>query len=66
VRYVDDFTLFARDKHTLWTYKRAIVVQLANLRLTLHPGAQASRVAEGIPWLGFVVYPPTRPVNRAA
>lgn len=60
VRYVDDLLLFANDKTTLWTWHAAIVDRLAALRLIIHPGAQPRPVTEGIPFLGFVVYPTHR------
>ncbi len=64
VRYVDDFLLFAADKPTLWTWRQAVVDRLAGLRLTIHPGAQPRPVTEGIPFLGFVVYPTHRRLKR--
>jgi len=60
VRYVDDLLLFAADKATLWDWRAAIVERLAALRLTIHPGAHPRPVTEGIPFLGFVVYPTHR------
>lgn len=64
VRYVDDFALFANDRATLWAWKRAIVDRLARLRLTIHnESAQVSPVTNGIPWLGFVVFPRRRRVK---
>ncbi|MBL8485307.1 MAG: hypothetical protein JNJ60_24130 [Rhodocyclaceae bacterium] len=64
LRYVDDFALFSDSKSELWAWKRAIVLRLARLRLTLHEAAtQALPVACGIPWLGFVVYPDHRRVK---
>ena len=64
VRYVDDFLLFSDDKSTLWAWRQAVVDRLAGLRLTIHPGAQPSPVSEGIPFLGFVVYPTHRRLKR--
>ena len=64
VRYVDDFLLFADDKPMLWAWRQAIVDRLAGLRLTIHPGAQPRPVSEGIPFLGFVVYPTHRRLKR--
>ena len=64
LRYVDDFVLFADNKDTLWAWKQAVVERLARLRLTIHPGAQPQPVAEGIPYLGFVVYPQKRRLKR--
>ncbi len=64
VRYVDDFLLFADDKQTLHTWHAALQEQLADVRLTIHPHAQVRPVSEGIPFLGFVVYPTHRRVKR--
>jgi retron-type reverse transcriptase len=64
LRYVDDFLLFADDKATLWRWKEAIVQRLAALRLTLHPRAAPAPVGEGLPFLGFVVFPQRRRLKR--
>ncbi|MDY0020304.1 MAG: reverse transcriptase domain-containing protein [Anaerolineae bacterium] len=64
VRYVDDFVLFAEDKATLWAWLAAIVARLATLRLTIHPGAHPRPVTEGIPFLGFVIFPDRRRLKR--
>ena len=64
VRYVDDLLLFGEDKATLWGWRDALVERLAALRLTLHPGAHPRPVAEGIPFLGFTVYPTRRRLKR--
>jgi hypothetical protein len=64
LRYVDDFMLFADDKATLWLWHRALVRRLEALRLTMHPVAQPRPVAEGMPFLGFVVYPTRRRLKR--
>lgn len=64
LRYVDDFVLFADGKPALWTWKTAIVERLAHLRLTLHPGAHPRPVTEGIPFLGFTVFPGRRRLKR--
>jgi hypothetical protein len=64
VRYVDDFALFADSKATLWEWKRAIVERLSRLRLAIHEhAAQVVPVSQGVPWLGFVVYPTHRRVK---
>lgn len=64
VRYVDDVVLFATDRATLWAWKRAIIERLACLRLTIHErAAQVGWSKDGIPWLGFVVYPDHRRVK---
>lgn len=64
VRYVDDFLLFADEKRVLWEWKAAIVARLARLRLTIHPHAQPRPVGEGIPFLGFIVWPHRRRLKR--
>jgi hypothetical protein len=64
LRYVDDMLLFADDKKTLWAWKRALVERLARLRVTIHPHAHPRPVGEGIPFLGFVVYPGRRRLKR--
>ena len=64
VRYVDDLLLFGPDKSTLWQWRRAVVERLAGLRLTTHPGAHPCPVTEGIPFLGFVVFPDHRRLKR--
>jgi hypothetical protein len=60
LRYVDDLALFSNSKRELWRWKQAIVEQLSALRLKLHDNAQVASVRNGIPWLGFVVYPTHR------
>jgi retron-type reverse transcriptase len=64
LRYVDDFVLFADDKDTLWAWKQAIEHRLARLRLAIHPGAHPRPGSEGIPFLGFVIYPQKRRLKR--
>jgi hypothetical protein len=64
LRFVDDFLLFAADKATLWHWKQAIVDRLARYRLTIHPAAHPRPVGEGIPFLGFVVFPDRRRLKR--
>jgi retron-type reverse transcriptase len=64
VRYVDDFVLFADDAARLWRCRQAIVDRLTELRLTIHPGAHVRPVAEGIPFLGFVVFTHRRRLKR--
>ena len=63
-RYVDDFVLFADHKRVLWEWKAAMVERLAQRRLTLHPGAHPQPVTEGLPFLGFTVYPHRRRLKR--
>ncbi len=64
VRYVDDLLLFADDKPTLWEWREAIVDRLSDLRLAIHPGAHPRPVTEGIPFLGFLVFPTHRRIKR--
>lgn len=64
VRYVDDLLLFADDKETLWQWRQAVINKMADLRLTIHPGAHPRPVAEGFPFLGFTVYPSHRHLKR--
>lgn len=52
------------SKHELWAWKLAISERLARLRLTIHERpAQVVPVENGIPWLGFVVFPTHRRVK---
>jgi len=60
VRYVDDFLLFATDKKILWAWRSAILKRLAQFRLTIHGGSHPRPVTEGIPFLGFIVFPNRR------
>ncbi len=64
LRYVDDYLLFADDKATLWAWKAAIEERLVHFRLTIHDGAHPRPVREGLPFLGFVVYPDRRRLKR--
>jgi RNA-directed DNA polymerase len=65
LRYVDDFMLFGRHKAQLWEWRAAIVQYLAKLRLTIHEENCLPRpVTDGIPFLGFVVYPEHRLLKR--
>ncbi len=65
LRYVDDFLLFGDDQAQLWAWKQAVIQRLARLRLTIHATrAQVRPVEEGIPFLGFVVYPQRRRLKR--
>jgi hypothetical protein len=64
LRYVDDLLLFADDKGTLWRWREALVERMARLRLTIHPEAHPRPVSEGIPFLGFIVFPTHRRLKR--
>ncbi|MDZ4770281.1 MAG: reverse transcriptase/maturase family protein [Chloroflexota bacterium] len=66
VRYVDDFLLFADDKVTLHRWREEINTFLQRLRLAIHQQrAQPSPVEQGIPFLGFTVYPTHRRLKRS-
>ena len=61
VRYVDDFLLFAEDKAALHRLAERCGDKLASLRLPLHPRkTRIYPVTEGIPFLGFRVWPSHR------
>ena len=60
VRYVDDLLVFADDKRTLWQWRDAIRERLARFRLLLHDAAQPRAVRDGIPFLGFTIFPDRR------
>jgi retron-type reverse transcriptase len=64
IRYVDDILLFGEDKIILWKWYKAVVERLVRLRLTLHPGTNPRPVTEGIPFLGFIIYPDRRRLKR--
>lgn len=66
IRYVDDFLLFADDKSTLRNWQGEIIDFLAGLRLTIHENAAQIRpVGEGLPFLGFLVFPDHRRLKSA-
>lgn len=64
VRYVDDLLLFADNRQALWGWHQAIEERLARFRLTMHATAQPRPVTEGIPFLGFVIFPQRRRLKR--
>ncbi|HKZ85457.1 MAG TPA: reverse transcriptase domain-containing protein [Anaerolineae bacterium] len=65
LRYVDDFLLFSDDKRRLWEWKDAVREFLVSLRLTLHEReSTVYPVTNGIPFLGFRVYPTHRRLKR--
>jgi RNA-directed DNA polymerase len=66
LRYVDDFLLFADDKTTLHSYQDEIISFLQSLRLTIHENRTQPRpVSQGIPFLGFTIYPDHRRLKRS-
>jgi retron-type reverse transcriptase len=61
LRYVDDFLLFSDNKRELMDWREKIVKRLERLRITLHEGsAYPKPVKEGIPFLGFQIFPEYR------
>ena len=65
VRYVDDFLLFSDSKEQLHDWREQIICRLQELRLTLHENsAQVRPVKDGIPFLGFQVFPTHRRLKR--
>ena len=65
LRYVDDFLLFADDPRVLLAWLAAIRDKMASLRLTIHEeSARVNAVSDGIPFLGFRLYPEHRRVKR--
>lgn len=65
LRYVDDFLLFSDEKRELMRWRDAIIKRLERFRLTLHKGSAHPRpVEEGIPFLGFVIFPDHRRLKQ--
>ena len=61
VRYVDDMRLFSDDKAQLWQWRAALIERLQRFRLTIHEESAIPRPAtEGIPFLGFNIFPERR------
>jgi retron-type reverse transcriptase len=66
VRYADDFMVFGDDKAELHAVLVATRGFLADYRLALHPHkCQVFRVADGVPFLGWQVFPDHRRLRRA-
>ncbi|MCL5952602.1 MAG: RNA-directed DNA polymerase [Chloroflexi bacterium] len=65
LRYVDDFLLFSESKAQLWEWRAALIERLARYRLTIHTeSARPYPVREGIPFLGFIIFPDHRRLKR--
>jgi hypothetical protein len=59
------FLLFLDHKGQLWRWKDAIRERLADLRLTLHErSSTVYPVTNGIPFLGFRIFPTHRRLKR--
>ncbi|MCB9304661.1 MAG: RNA-dependent DNA polymerase [Lewinellaceae bacterium] len=65
IRYVDDFVAFAPEKMQLHELRKKMTDYLASLRLILHPDkTQIYQVKDGVPFLGFKVYPEYKVVKK--
>ena len=65
IRYVDDFVLLSDSKQELQFWKEEITTFLARLRLLPHPSkTQIHQTADGIPFLGYRVFPNHRHVRK--
>ena len=61
LRYVDDFLLFSDSKRELMRWREKILKRLEQFRLTLHEESIYPKpAAEGIPFLGFIIFPDHR------
>lgn len=65
IRYVDDFVLFGENKAQLNQWKSDLTTYLSKLRLLPHPNkTQINQTKDGIPFLGFQVFPHYRYVRK--
>ena len=65
IRYVDDFVLFGENKSQLNDWKTDLSKYLTTLRLIPHPNkTQGHLTRNGVPFLGFQVYPYYRYVRK--
>lgn len=65
LRYADDFLLFDHEKRRLWAWKDEVRRFLAGLRLTMHERrSTVYPVKNGIPYLGFTIFPDRRRLRR--
>ena len=61
LRYVDDFILFSNSKRELMYWRSEIIRRLERFRLRLHEESAFPRsVGEGLPFLGFIIFPDHR------
>jgi len=61
LRYVDDFVLFSNSRSKLMEWRAAMIARLARARLTIHEeSAHPRAVTEGLPFLGFMIFPDHR------
>lgn len=64
LRYVDDLLLFGDEPAQLHHWLIQIEARLARFRLAIHPQAQPRVVSNGVPFLGFRVFPTRRRLKR--
>jgi retron-type reverse transcriptase len=65
LRYMDDFLVFGDDKAELHGLRERIRVYLQDFRLSLHPRkCVVVRTADGVPFLGWQVFPDHRRLRR--
>lgn len=65
IRYVDDFVLFADSKAQIQAWMPELEKYLDGIRLKLHPNkTRIFRTADGVPFLGFRVWPYRRQVQK--
>ena len=65
LRYVDDMLFFGDSLRELHRWRECVIERLASLRLTLHEESAYPRpTSEGIPFLGFTVFPHKRRLKR--
>ena len=60
LRYVDDLLLFGNSTSELLEWHVQIQKRLEQFRLKIHPGCHPFPVLEGIPFLGFIIFPHKR------
>ncbi|MCU0484942.1 MAG: RNA-directed DNA polymerase [Anaerolineales bacterium] len=61
LRFVDDFLLFSNNKEQIREWRTALIERLVRYRLTIHEESAGIRpVTEGIPFLGFIIFPDHR------
>lgn len=65
IRYCDDFVVFGESRGDLEAVRETISDWLARLRLLMHPRKSVVfRVGDGVPFLGFLMFPDHRRVLR--
>lgn len=65
LRYMDDWLLIGDSKEQLWTWLREIRALLDGVGLVLNPKTRILRAQDGVPFLGFRVWPTHRRLLRS-